>query len=39
MEEYAPTLLKFDIINLDGSVQKELRSSIEKEGVTIYEKI
>lgn len=39
VEENAPTLLKFDIINLDGSVRKELRSSIEKEGVTIYEKI
>lgn len=39
VEEKVPTLLKFDIVNLDGMVQNELRESIEKEGVTIYEKI
>ena len=29
----------FDIVNLDGSVQKELRDSIEREGRVLYEKI
>ena len=28
-----------DIVNLDGSVQKELLQSIEKEGIIIYEKV
>ena len=37
--EEIPTLLKFDIINLDGAVQNELRESIEREGITIYEKV
>ena len=39
VDEETSTLLKFDIVNLDGSVQKELLESIEKEGVCIYEKI
>lgn len=39
VEELVPTLLKFDVVNLDGSVQKELLDSIEKEGIIIYEKI
>ncbi|MDO5349755.1 MAG: nucleotidyltransferase domain-containing protein [Lachnospiraceae bacterium] len=39
VEEYVPSLLKFDIINLDGAVQEELRESIEREGIVIYEKI
>lgn len=33
------TLLMFDVVDLDGVVQKELREIINKEGVTIYEKI
>ncbi len=39
IEEDVPTLLKFDVINLDGSVQKELIDSIRKEGIVVYEKI
>ena len=39
VEERTPTLLKYDIVNLDGSVQSELRKSIEKEGIVLYEKI
>ena len=39
VEEKVPTLLKFDIVNLDGTVQSELRDYIEKEGIVIYEKI
>lgn len=33
------TLLKYDIVNLDGPVQQELRKSIDEEGTTIYEEI
>ena len=32
-------LLQFDIVNLDGAVQKELLDSIQKEGILIYEKL
>jgi len=39
VDEYTSTLLKFDIVNLDASVQRELRQSIEQEGIVIYEKI
>ena len=39
VEEEASTLLEFDIINLDGRVQKELLESIRREGVLLYEKI
>lgn len=39
VQENTSTLLFFDIVNLDGAVQKELLESIEKEGVYIYEKI
>lgn len=39
VDENTNTLLRFDIVNLDASVQEELLQSIEREGVTIYEKI
>lgn len=39
IEETTSTLLKYDVVDLGGSIQKELRESIEKEGVVIYEKI
>ena len=39
VDEETSTLLKYDIVNLDGPVYEELRKSIEKEGVVIYEKI
>ena len=39
VEEKTSTLLFFDIVNLDGAVQKELLDSIEKEGVCVYEKV
>ena len=38
-EEETSTLLSFDVVNLDRTVQKELRESIKKEGIVIYEKI
>ncbi len=39
IQEETSTLLMFDIVDLDGSVQKELLQSIEKEGIIIYEKV
>ena len=39
VDEFTSTLLSFDIVDLDGPVQEELRQSIENEGVVIYEKI
>ena len=39
LDEEVSTLLEFDIINLDGRVQKELLESIRREGVLLYEKI
>ncbi len=39
VEENTSTLLFFDIVNLDGVVQKELLESIQKEGVSVYEKV
>ena len=39
VQELTSTLLFFDVVNLEGTVQKELLDSIEKEGVCIYEKI
>lgn len=39
IDERTSTLLFFDIVCLDRVVQKELRESIEQEGVCIYEKI
>ena len=38
VEEETATLLEYDIVNLDGTVQEELRERIRKEGVTLYEK-
>ena len=39
VEEETNTLLKIDIVNLDGAVQEELRRSIVTEGKVVYEKI
>lgn len=39
VDEKTSTLLKFDIVNLDASVQQELLQSIAEEGVVIYEKV
>lgn len=39
VDEETSTLLKFDLVDLDGEVQQELRDSIRKEGVVFYEKI
>ena len=39
VQDITSTLLFFDVVNLDGVVQRELLESIAKEGVCIYEKI
>ena len=39
VDEETTTLLEYDIVNLDGSVQDELLESIQKEGKVLYEKI
>lgn len=39
VEEKAPTLLFFDVVNLDQPVQPELLESIKREGIILYEKI
>ena len=37
VDEETYTLLKFDVVNLDGPVQEELREAIKKEGIVLYE--
>lgn len=39
VDETVRTLLMFDVVNLDRPVQAELLSSIEREGVVLYEKV
>ncbi len=39
VDEETSTLLKFDVVNLDGSVQPQLLESIRKEGRILYEKV
>ena len=39
VEENTSTLLSFDVVNLDGVVQKELLESIQWEGICVYEKV
>lgn len=37
VDEEAHTLLFFDVVDLDGPVNEDLRESIRREGVVIYE--
>ena len=39
VEEETLTLLKYDVINLDGKIQEELRRVIQEEGRVLYEEI
>ena len=39
VEEETPTLLMFDVVNLDKEVQQDLLVSIKKEGVVLFEKV
>lgn len=38
-DEDIPTLLFFDVVDLDNPVQPELLEEIRKDGVVIYEKV
>ena len=39
LEEETSTLLRYDLVHLDGAVQPELRDSIAREGKVLYEKV
>ena len=39
IKENVYSLLTFDIVNLDLEISDELKKEIERDGVTIYEKI
>ena len=39
VEDEVWTLLKFDIVDMDGDVSEKLRDEIQRDGVVIYEKI
>lgn len=39
IDEVTSTLLKYDIVNLNGVVQSDLRESIKREGIVMYEKV
>ena len=39
VDECTSTLLKYDIVDLDGAVQQELRDAIVREGIVLYEKV
>lgn len=39
VEEETSTLLKYDIVELDRTIQPELLESFQKEGIILYEKI
>lgn len=39
VDESTSTLLKFDIVDLDGAVSQPLLESIGREGIVIYEEI
>ena len=39
LEEKAPTLLTFDVVDLKGNPSKSILDTISKEGKVLYEKI
>lgn len=39
VEEEVATPLKFDVIDLDGTIQEELIRSVQAEGTVLYEEI
>ena len=39
VDEETDTLLQYDVVNLDVPVDKALLESIQREGITIYEKV
>jgi len=39
VEEETSTPLRYDMVDLDGNVQEDLKIAIKTEGVVLYEKI
>lgn len=39
VNDFTSTLLQYDFVDLDGTVQEALRKSIEEEGIVLYEEI
>lgn len=39
VEEETSTPLKYDVVDLDGNIQEDLRKAIRTEGIVLYEKI
>ena len=39
VDEETSTPLKYDVLDLDGTMGEELRESIRREGIVLYEKI
>ena len=39
VQERIDSLLSFDVVNLSSSASDELKQEIERDGVTIYEKV
>lgn len=39
VDEETSTLLKYDVIDMDKGVQEELRESIDREGIVLYEEV
>ena len=39
VDEETSTPLKYDVVDLDGTMGEELRESIRREGIVLYEKI
>ena len=38
VDDVIPTLLMFDVVNLDGPVQPELLEAIRQDGIVLYER-
>ena len=39
VDEKTWTLLRFDVVNLDRGISKDLQAEIDRDGVLIYEKV
>lgn len=39
IEEYAWTLLMFDVVDLNKKTTPELQEEIERDGIVLYEKV
>ncbi len=39
IEEETPTLLFFDVVNLDGPINRVLKNELDRDGILLYEKV